>query len=404
MKRKLKFMKLIKVSLSLLMMNLLFSYCSEEVTPSLYDTVKEGDLTPVISAISPEIGLAGITEFTITGENFSSVIEDNNVYFGSSPATVLSASATQLKVIPPNIVQDSLIVKINTKATLFSNTVLVDLKSAINEVYPFADFEQPYAITADKVGNLYLSFVSDNAGKGVKKLTPEGELLDFAPKGGETFYFGLQYGPEGILYGVRGVRALFKIEEGVAPATYAVFDNGTSMFDLDFDKDHSIWAAGKGGKIYRVPANPSGTSDWISFDFEPDVKAVKVYNDFLYISASTEDSEDIYRMQIISSDNLGAPELVFSLTSNFGIGIFANVITFSSDGQMFLGTNDTDPIKYVNTDGSFGDLYAGVLSPEMISFTWGMEEELFVTMSNETAQTIYSVNMQKGGAPQFGRE
>ncbi len=44
----------------------------------------------------------------------------------------------------------------------------------------------------------------------VKKLTPEGELLDFAPKGGETFYFGLQYGPDGILYGVRGVRAVFK--------------------------------------------------------------------------------------------------------------------------------------------------------------------------------------------------
>ncbi len=404
MKKKFKIMKILKVTCSLLLLNLLILSCSQDVTPSLYDSVTDGAETPVINSISPESGLAGITEFTISGENFSTVLEENTVYFGTTPGVVLSATATQLVVLPPNVVQDSMVVKMNTTATLFSNTVMVDLKSAVNEVYAFADFEQPYAITADKVGNLYLSFVSDNAGKGVKKLTPEGELLDFAPKGGETFYFGLQYGPEGILYGARGVRALFKIEEGQAPAVYAVFDNGTSMFDIDFDSEHNIWAGGKGGKIYRVPANPSGTGDWKSFEFEPNVNALKVYNGYLYISGSSETSEDIYRMQIISSDSLGAPEVVFSLSSNLAMGVIANVITFSADGQMFLGTNDVDPIKFVNPDGSFGDQYVGVLSPEMISFTWGMGDELFVTMANESAQTIYSVNMQKSGAPQFGRE
>ncbi len=404
MKKEFKTMKILKVSISLLLLNLLILSCSQDVTPSLYDSVSDGAETPVINNIEPESGLAGISEFTITGENFSTVLEENTVYFGTSPGVVLTATATQLTVLPPNVVQDSMVVKMNTTATLFSNTAMVDLKSAVNEVYPFADFEQPYAITADKVGNIYLSFVSDNAGKGVKKLTPEGELLDFAPKGGETFYFGLQYGPDGMLYGARGVRALFKIEEGKTPATYAVFENGTSMFDLDFDSDHNLWTGGKGGKIYRVPANPSGTGDWKSFEFEPSVNALKVYNGYLYISGSSESSEDIYRMQIISSDSLGVPEVVFSLTSNLAMGVVANVITFASDGQMFLGTNDTDPIKFVNPDGSFGDQYAGVLSPEMISFTWGMGDELFVTMANETAQTIYSVNMQKSGAPQYGRE
>ena len=410
MKRKFKISKLLRVGFPIIIISIFLINCSQDVTPSLYDSVNEGAPTPIINNITPEDGLAGITEFTITGENFSTVLEENTVYFGSSPAIILSATQTQLAVIPPNVVQDSMIVKMNTTAELYSNSVMVNLKSAANEVYSFADFEQPYAITADKVGNIYLSFVSDNTGQGIKKLTPQGELLDFAPKGGETFYFGLQYGPEGKLYGVRGVRALFMIEENTTPATYSVFDNGTSMFDLDFDQNHNIWAAGKGGKIYRVPANPTSKQDWKSFDFEPDVTAIKIYNNYLYLAATKDNSTDVYRMQIISADSLGAAEVYFQLSMNFDPSTVANALTFSADGQLFIGTNDLDPIKFVNQDGSFGTWYEGVLSPEMISFTWGMENELFVTRARfsgdgiETTQTILAVNMEKGGASQYGRE
>ncbi|MEN8193889.1 MAG: IPT/TIG domain-containing protein [Bacteroidota bacterium] len=400
MKRKFEIIKLLKIGLPTFIISIMLVYCTNEVTPSLYDSVKDGPEKPVINSISPESGLAGITEFTLNGENFSTVLEENVVYFGSTPAVVLSASETQITVLPPNVVQDSIAVYMNTTSTLYSDTILVDLKSAINEVYAFADFELPYAITADKDGNIYLSL----SGEGVKKLTPEGELTDFAPKGGETFYSALQYGTGEILYGVRGVRALFKIEEGQAPATFAVFENGTSMFDLDFDKDHNLWLGGKGGKIYRVPNNPTGTNDWKSFEFESDINALKVYNDYLYISASSETSEDIYRKEIISADSLGANELVFSILANFEDGIKASVITFTADGQMLLGTNDIDPIKFVNPDGSFGNLYEGVITPEIISFTWGMGDELYVTVANEEIQTIYSVNIQKSGAPQYGRE
>ncbi|MCK5456959.1 MAG: IPT/TIG domain-containing protein, partial [Melioribacteraceae bacterium] len=364
-----------------------------------------------ITSINPEDGLAGITEFTITGENFSTVLEENVVYFGSTPAIILSATQTLLEVIPPNVVQDSIAVYMNTTAAKFSDSVMVNLKSAAIEVYSFADFEQPYAITADKVGNIYLSFVSHNTGQGIKKLTPQGELLDFAPKGGETFYSGLQYGTEGKLYGARGgARAIFVIEENTAPATYAVFENGTSMIDLDFDKNHNIWVAGKGGKIYRVPSNRTGTSDWKSFEFEPDVSAIKIYNDHLYLAATIDNSTDIYRIQIISADSLSAAEVYFQFSANFDPSIVANSITFSADGQLFIVTDDLDPIKFVNPNGSFGTWYEGVLSPEMISFTWGMENELFVTRASysgggiETTQTILTVNMEKGGAPQYGRE
>ncbi|NOX66827.1 MAG: hypothetical protein GXO85_13800 [Chlorobi bacterium] len=410
MKRKFKISSIIKIGLPILLISLLLFGCSEDVTPSLYEKVNDSAPTPVISDISPKVGLGGITEFTITGQNFSDVLDENVVYFGATPGTVLNASETQLVVLAPNVIQDSIAVKLNTLAAEFSNAIIIDLKSAVREPYDFADFEQPYAITADNAGNVYLSFVSDNKGQGIKKLTPDGELLDFAPKGGETFYFGLQYGPGGKLYGVRGVRALFVVEENTPPATYAVFESGTSMFDLDFDQDHNIWTAGKGGKIFRVPANPTGTSDWKSFDFEPEVSAVKVYNGYLYLAAKKDLLQLIYRMQIISADSLGSPEVYFAFSANYPMTVTVNAITFTSDGQLLIGTNDLNPIKYVNTDGTFGDLYDGVLNPEMINFSWGMGNELFVTRARfsgngiETTQTILAVNMQKKGAPQYGRE
>ncbi len=410
MKRKFKILSLVKLRLPVLFFLLLLVSCSDEVTPPLYDRVNDNAATPVIDDISPKVGLGGITEFTITGKNFSEVLDNNIVYFGATPGKVLNASKTKIIVLAPNVIQDSIAVKLNTLAAEFSNSVIIDLKSALREPYDFADFEQPYAITLDKVGNIYLSFVSDNAGQGVKKLTPEGELLDFAPKGGETFYFGLQYGPGNKLFGVRGVRALFAIEENTAPATYSVFDNGTSMFDLDFDKEHNIWTAGKGGKIYRVPANPTSKQDWKSFDFEPEVYAVKVYDGYLYLVTKQELSQDIYRMKIISADSLGEPEVYFAFSENYPMTVIVNTITFASDGQLLIGTNDLNPIKYVNPDGSFGDLYDGVLTPDVISFSWGMGNELFVTRARysgdglETTQTILAVNMQKTGAPQYGRE
>lgn len=410
MKRKFKILSLVKIGLPVLLLLLLSFGCAEDETPPLSEKISDTAPTPVISDISPKVGLGGITEFTITGKNFSVELNENTVYFGSTPGTILNASETQLVVLAPNVIQDSLPVKMNTLAAEFSNSVIIDLKSAVREPYDFADFEQPYSITVDNIGNIYLSFVSDNAGQGVKKLTPDGELLDFAPKGGETFYFGLQYGPGDKLYGVRGVRALFTIEENTAPATYSVFDNGTSMFDLDFDQDHNIWTAGKGGKIYRIPANPAGKQDWKSFDFEPEVFSVKVYDGYLYLATKQELTQDIYRMKIISADSLGAPEVYFAFSANYPMTVTVNAITFASDGQLLIGTNDINPIKYVNPDGSFGDLYDGVLTPDVISFSWGMGNELFITRARfsgdgiETTQTILAVNMQKKGAPQYGRE
>lgn len=58
---------------------------------------------PVIGSLSPNTGVIGST-LTITGSNFSTVLANNQVRFGSETATVNSATATSLNVtVPPNI-------------------------------------------------------------------------------------------------------------------------------------------------------------------------------------------------------------------------------------------------------------------------------------------------------------
>ncbi len=381
--------------------------CSEDVTPSLYDQVGASPPPPVISNMSPAQGLAGVTVITITGSNFSPVLEDNFVYFKDIPANVLEASETQLIVTAPNLVRDSIEVKVAVhKVEDFSNIHLYKLEAAVIEVFEFADFQDPYAITSDLAGNIYVSLVETNSGKGIKKLTPAGELLDFAPKGGETFYNGLKYTTGDVLYGVRGVRAIFEITEGNAPATFAVLDNGTAMLDLDFDENNNIWTGGTGGKIYRVTPD----KDVKSFDFEPSVNSIRVFNNYIYVAATGDNSEDIWRFQMISSDSLGAAELYFPFSANFPL-ISTKAITFSADGDLYIGTDNSDPVVVVYPDRSFAVWYEGVLAPSMISFAWSTGNQLYMTRAKsddgsggETTQTIFSVNMERAGAPYFGRD
>lgn len=400
-KKSLKIVSVVSIIALMLMIG-----CSPDTTPTLSKDKGSG-AKPVITSMDPAEGLAGVTEITISGENFSAEATKNFVYFGHLPATILSSSENELRVLAPDLIDDSIQVKIDAGVEEHSNPKFYKLDAAVAKVYPFLGFQQPYAITSDELGNLYFSLTEDGVGKGVKKITPNGEFLDFAPKGGETFYFSLKYKSGGTLYGVRGVRAIFEITEGNSPAVFVVLDNGTSIFDLDFDKDGNIWTAGKGGKIYRVTPD----KDIKSFDFADNVSSIRIFNDYLYLATKSETSQDIIRMPIISADSLGNAEVYFQFSEKFGFAkLDVNAITFANDGQLYIGTDGPNPIIYVNSDGTSGYWYENLISPKIINFGWGTGVNLFAIREQfvgggiDTTQTIYTINMEKVGAPEFGRD
>jgi len=361
MKKRNSKMVLSKILFIAFTLSMLIISCSPDVTPSLYSD-QDGGATPVITSMVPTQGLAGVTEITISGENFSAEASDNFVYFGPLKANIISATSTELKVLAPDLVDDSIQVKIAVAGVeKFSNTEQYRLDAAVAEVFPFQGFQEPYAVTTDALGNLYISLVEDNTGKGIKKITPDGEMIDYAPiGGGETFFWSMKYKSGGTLYAVRGLQAVFKITEGNKSEPFVIFSSTNKMVDLDFDKDQNIWTAGKGGEIFRVTLD----KDVKSFDFADDVSAVRIFNDYLYLAAKSDGIQNIVRIPIISADSLGTAEIYFQFSSNVEAGTEVKSFTFAADGSMYIATTSIagsedpmNPIMYVNTDGSCGIWY-----------------------------------------------
>jgi len=410
------FMKINFFITMLILVALLSVGCSDnETTPSLYDPNKPIGATPTIVALTPAgSALAGVAEITITGTNFSAVKEENTVYFNGVTATVLDASPTQLKVKAPSTILEDISVRVAVyKVAEFSNVVTYDLIAAVEPVFEFKDFEVPNGLTTDAAGNLYMSFTFQGGTGGTKKLTPSGTLTEWAPRGSETFHTALKwYNNE--IYAARRQKVLFKVVSATKPATYVSSSTLLgNIYDFDFDPDGNIWAGGNNtgavAGIYSI--TPSKVIK--SFPFEADIKSVRIFKEinldlYVYIAARKDNEEAIFRAKIFSADSLGTIEKYFSLTEAFGIeypAISVNAVTFAFDGDMVIGTNMTDPVVILHPNKTHEILYPGLLSADATLFAWGPGNNLYYTrgVTASDAQIVIRVDMQKPGAPYYGR-
>ena len=137
---------LYKISKVLLGFTLIFVYsCNQETAPSLYDLPVGNQPTPAITTIDPpNAALAGVTVVTLTGSNFNTNIANNFVYFNGVPGDVISATSTELKVKVPNIVADTVKVKVSVyKSENFSNILNYKLLATQEEYFPFNNDNGP---------------------------------------------------------------------------------------------------------------------------------------------------------------------------------------------------------------------------------------------------------------------
>ncbi len=83
-------------------------------------------------------------------------------------------------------------------------------------------------------------------------------------------------------------------------------------------------------------------------------------------------------------------------------------MTFSVDGELILGTNQTDSFILVNSSGTGSTFYPGVISPIAKSIAWGTKKNLFYireyTDAGAILHTLVRVDMQKLSAPYYGRQ
>ncbi|MBD3289827.1 hypothetical protein GF337_13555 [candidate division KSB1 bacterium] len=379
--------------------------CEKDKPTGLYVSSKEYNEPPTISRIEPsDSTLAGIGEFTVFGSNMPENPDEVVVYANNMFAPVLSANSTSVTCKAPNLVSDSVMIRVAARGALeFSNMLQYKLSTAIWEIGEFAETNEKsvYAIACDKDENVYISIDSE---KKIFKIQPNGETSIFAqvPKAS-----GMKIGPDGYLYYVNLVPFLLRIPpEGGTMEAFARMPGG--VYDLDFDENGNVYCGGGGFAIYR--ARPDKSTDTVAEYPDVFILSVRVYNGYVYISGKyngeneSHPKQGIWRNQILDADgNLGENELVFDWSSQFESNLSS--ITFSETGDMYIGTDAEEAIIILHEDGSTEAMYHGLIFPETYDLVWGNGQYLYVSRRNEliTKRAVVKINMLHAGAPYYGR-
>lgn len=384
----------------------MFGGCKSDTTPSLYDPSATDKPTPVIDTIisATPTAYAGVTMLTMKGQNFSTKNDENKVFFGSTLANVLTSSAAQLTMRAPILPKDTLVsVKVNVVgAQMFSNTKSFKLTLAVRDFDSLKLGEEPWGTAVDAAGNFYVSILAG----GVKKFALDGTRSNYAPRKFETYYSSLRFSPSGVLYGVWNIHAFVQFPGGNAdPVLWTALTAGINLHDFDFDPQENIWAAGNNTEVYRIKQDKSVKS----FPLTANIRAVRTNGGYVYFAGKTypDSLEKIIRYQIISSDSLGAQEVIYNFSaSRFNTG--SNSVysmAFTSQGDLFVGTDRSESILLVHPNGTAEEFYTGLLPPTMHILVWGKETELLGIRGTASgggvsaSSKIVRINTQVTGAP-----
>lgn len=385
--------------------------CETEPPPGLYEEPYVSGPQPTITSIAPPAdALAGVTILTINGTNFSATAGNNLVFFDNVLVPVTTASATQLTFKAPILPKDSIKVKVAVQGSeLFSSVFVYKLALAANEKFGgVASGEEPVGMDCDAAGNLYVSMLKDGLGAGVKKFTTAGVRSDYSPafSGAVASWRGMKFGPGGALFTVASRNIIFRIPPGGGAA--AIWLSGTglgNLYDLDFDANGNIWTGGPantlGNAIFRV--RPDKTVR--AFSFAGTVRSVRVFNGYLYAGGKRDSLEKVWRYPLIAPDSLGAEEEYVNISSRYGAnssGVFA--LTFSSDGDLYVGTDGPEGILLVRPDKSIEAYYPGIIKAQTVALAWGATTRLYQSRGALSAtKALVDINALKTGAPYYGR-
>ncbi|MFC0513830.1 IPT/TIG domain-containing protein [Mucilaginibacter angelicae] len=202
---------------------LLYAFFSFYACSKKDNTPPPVDPTPkiAITSLSTDSGVYNAS-VTIVGTGFSNIMANDKVFFNGKPATITTATATQLIVLVPlSAGTGKVSVKVNDGTEVFGS-VFNYKASWITSVFAgsgapgFKDgtgteatFDQPVGITIDGSSNLYVTEQGNNA---VRKISTDGKVTTIAGNGttgsvngkgsAATFYHpaGIRAGNDGSLY------------------------------------------------------------------------------------------------------------------------------------------------------------------------------------------------------------
>jgi len=374
----------------------LFSGCEYDIPSSIYPAGGAAD--PVIGSVAPDSATGGVMEIRIQGTHFSPEAGRNFVYFGQTPGTVLGASEQELLVMRPLDLSGAVTLQVAVAGAFGTSRFgPFQLEQGIFEI---GEFELVYSIAIDAAENLYAAV--DKPMKTIMRVTPDGALAEYG-----TLDFknapSMRAGPGGFLYVQKNdSKSLYRIPPGGGAAEeFLMHKKKVSYFD--FDANGNIFAGGGGDGLCAT--KPDGSASVLAGDYvDRVIRAVRVYEDYVYVGVSEPAPGGIWRNRILSADGqLGDNELVLECTGPLAGNLISD-ITFSDDGDLYVATDrDPDPVLVLHGDGTLETLYPGRLESPATQLCWGNGNYLYMNKSDVRHVGVIRIIMGKRGAVYNGR-
>jgi len=403
-------MRILSLPRFILPISLFIFYCEDPNYPeNIWDENDQGNASPSISSVEPEAAFAGIDTLTINGQNFSENTSENLVYFNNMLGEVINATSTSLRVITPNLVSDSVQIRVAVQgAFLFADhSSLYTLTAAVLDYGPFDQFTDIFSLDLDRDENLIVSLDgTPNAEFWIVDTNQDSAVWSGALAKGS----GMKLGPTGSVYFVNYQRFLYKDEQGTPKENSEIFKrlNGNAT-DLDFDSYGNLFVGGAGSTVDVVDINDddgltSGVTEAKNLD-TLDILSIKVLNDYLYVLTTTVTSDQaIYKMQILDdSGSLGDLELVFDWSAYTNKLSSALCFTLSESGDLFVGSDSDDqPLTYIQ-NGNASGFYSSILTAPISYMAWGNSNYLYLINKTEETNRVQRVDTRMSGADYYGR-
>ena len=377
----------------------ILSGCEYIKPTQVWNPDEKGAETPVILSVEPDSAYDGILEIALNGENFSPVVGENFVHFGTEPGLVKTASTTQLTVIRPISASGFLTIQVAVAGAFLTGAYHpYKLEEGVVEI---GGMGRVNSIAIDQNENLYAE-----RDRIVYKLTPQGEQIVFGTTDFKSS--AMRIGADGFLY-IQKIdnRDLYRIApEGGLAEKFVKLTKRASFFD--FGESGYIYS---GSEVYGLlVTDPTGTESTQIDEYDDlTVKAVRVFKGEVYVAADTSIEnlslgKGIWRHKILENGALEEKVLVldWATSDNFAESSILD-LTFSTDGDLYVGTNHSNPIFVLRSDGSLTTLYEGLVASPATQLYWGNGNYLYINRygRSDDDSGIYRLVMGKKGAPYF---
>ena len=403
--------KYFKLKSHILFLVIIVFSCDDPNYPEdIWNEDDAGNSMPVVTSIEPANGaFAGIDTLTITGQNFSDTEAENIIYFNNLLGNVVDATPTRILVIPPNLVSDSVKIKVAVQGAFLFGEYNTDyiLTAAVMNYGPFDQFTDIYSLDLDGQENVIVSMDGSPSAEFWKVNTNQDSTVW---SGSLTKGSGMKLGPDGSIYYVNSQRFLCKDDEGTPKENTEIFKrlNGNAS-DLDFDTHGNVYVSGSGSKIDVVDINDdggmtSGVTEAKDLG-DLDTKCLRIFGDFVYILTKNPSSDEaVYRLPILdAAGTLGDLEMIFDWSAYTNKESSALCFTMAENGELLIGSNsDSQPLTLIDNGVPFA-FYPTVLTPPISYMAWGNSQYLYVINRTEETNRVQRIDTRMNGAPYYGR-